>query len=268
MKKLLVFLLIISLSAGMCACKPRTGASSAPEMQKGARENVVVSENPKTEENTIASKSEPDEVQEHKDDSEDAKAAAEKFLEAAQTGSKEKIQPFADYNKLLRITQEQNAEWQFKQILSHMTCQVVSAQIDDDGVATVGAKISNVDMGVILPLWFKEAMQLEYDNALSASPLDRDGLDSKLKVLFAQMLDERANGKVETLVDIRLEKVAGEWKPKPNDELGDALLGRYFSAYASVTGNMMQSGGQPAEELIDYDFGISETEQGTEYSEE
>lgn len=256
MRKLLVLLLITSLLSGLCACKARTGASSEPEKRKGARENVMISENPRTEENTIDGDSKQDSESRPEENPDAAKAAAVGFLEAVKTGLKEKIQPYTDYNALLRITQEQNAEWQFIQILPHMTYEITSAKIEDGG-ATVSVRISNVDMGAVLPLWFEEAMRMEYDNALMESPLDRDALDEKIKVSFGKILNTRENGRTDKQADIKMEKSGGEWKPKNAAELGDAVLGGYFSAYADMAGNM---GGQPQDEFSDYTGGESVSE--------
>lgn len=236
MKRLLVLVLAISLSAGLCACKARDSASSAPEKQKGARENVVVSEEPGARDSD-SSESEPEPESEPEEDPGKAKAAAEEFLEAVKTGSKSKIGQYIDYDALFRITPEQNPEWQFEQILPLMTCEIFSAGADGDE-ASVSVKITNVDMGVILPLWFEKVMTLEYDNALSDDPLDREELDAKGRTIFVSLLKERGEGRVEKLADIRFRKDGGAWKPQPSDELGDALLGRYFSAYADVAGGM------------------------------
>lgn len=239
MKRLLALALIISLSAGMCACKSRTGASSSKQEQKGVRENVVVSENPRIQDDSVPSEPESSSEPEPEDEPDDVKAAAEAFMEAVKTGSRDKIQPYVDYNTLLRITQEQSAEWQFSLILPLMEWEILSAEIDGDEAA-VSAKITNVDMGVVLPLWLDSVALLVYDNALLDDPLDDDELDAAGRDKFAGLLKEHAGGRIEKLIDIRMTKDGDRWKPQPDNELGDAVLGRYFTAYADKAGHMGQ----------------------------
>lgn len=243
MKKLLVLILAVSIALGLCSCKARNSVSAAQETQKGVRDNVVVSENPMEQDAPSSSDSEPEPESEPDDDSDKAKATAEEFLEAVKTGSKDKIQPYLDYNTLFRITAEQNAEWQFNQILPMMTWEIFSAKADGDG-AIVSVKISNADMGLILQQWLDKVQLLEYDNALLDEPLDREALDARGKSMFASLLGEYSGGRVEKLVDIKLQKDGDAWKPQPDSELADALLGRYFSAYTDKAGGMWQSGEQ------------------------
>lgn len=229
-KKIIALILILLISLSFCACKSRT--ADKEQKQKGAREIAEV-QPPKPE-----SRAEPQSKPESKPAEDDSALAGEiagEFLKAARTGEREEIQRYADYNKLFGLEPGQEADWILQQVLMRMKYEIVSAEKKDgDDKATVGAKITNIDMNAVLPLFFQEAMQLEYNNALSDKPKSQSELDKEYRAIFAGLASKNAEQRVEKSIDIELSKKDGNWEIKPDTKLGDAMLGGYITAREKI----------------------------------
>lgn len=224
-KRILIAVLIITLAIVSSGCKAR---DSQPEKKKGARDNVVIAENPKPPKDTALSKNESSSESEPEIDPEPEKKVRA-MLAAAETGERAEIQNFIDYDTLMGIQSDQSSDEHFKQVLKNMKWQIVSVDVKE-AAATVCAKISNIDMSVILPEYFNQATKLEYDNAFEEEPVSASALEAQYNKLFTNLIAQHQSGVIEKIVDIELKKSGGVWKISSTEDLSNAMLGGYISA--------------------------------------
>lgn len=238
-KKIIALILILSFALGFSACKSRTAEKE--EKPKGARENIGVVETIKPE---SRDESQPEPESKLADgDLASARDKTDGFLRTAKTGERDQIQKYADYNKLFALEDGQNADWILQQVLMRMKYEILAVETaagDDgstsaDGKVTASVKISNVDMNVILPLYYQQAMELEFNNALSDKPKDASELDREYRAIFAGLASKNAESRVEKSIDIELTKGDDDWKIKIDSKLGDAMLGGYIEAREKIT---------------------------------
>lgn len=223
--KLLILIVVLSMAAGLCACKSRT--AKQPEEENDVSEAAVVLESPKAEEDDLRL---PPPVSEPA--SEDSRAAyelAESFLKSARTGERLLIQDFVDYSTLFRLQEGQNPDWILGQILMRMKYEILSGETEENS-SLISVKFSNVDMGVVMPLYFRDAMTFEFENALSDDPKSPEQLEKEYQRIFAGLISKNGDNRVEKTVDIELTKEDEKWKIKPTDALGNAMLGGYLDA--------------------------------------
>lgn len=239
-KKILSVLLALVIVLSFGACKSRNNEQS--EKPKGARENVEVSENPRTEENLLkpvspsSSEAEPSEPEKDTVPEE----MTDSFLGAIKSGVRENIQAFTDYNILFNLTEGQGADWLLRQVLLRLNYEIISSNVEEDKAA-VTVKISNLDMSLVLPLYFEQAMAISFENASERLGKTQEELDAEYRKIFVDLLTQYENTRIDRLTDIELEKVAGEWKIKTAPELGNAVLGGFLEAQDRVRGDMQQS---------------------------
>ncbi len=240
----IIFVLLLVVSIG--ACKPRDKENT--EKQKGARENVEISENPQVQETAkpvVASSSESSsEVEADPVPEEMTKS----LLSAAKSGERAKIQEFADYNTLFNLQEGQDADWILQQILFRLKYEVLSCDVFEDK-ALASVKVSNVDMGTVLPIYFEKAMKIEYDNAANDLQKPRDQLETEYRKVFVDLMTQHEKGRIEKLVDIRLVKKDDKWSIESSPVLGNAILGGYIDAQSAVAASVQLQAESAASEL-------------------
>jgi len=244
MRKLLIVLLALLLMAGLPACQPRGG--SEPK-QKGARENVVIEENPRLSPDDVPREREEEREEEAPEKDARPEELVRGMLEAVKTGDRDAIQKYIDYDALFSSPDGHADNWHYRHVLQSMKYQVLSSDVEDDS-ASVWVKITNIDMGVVLPEFFNGAMRLEYDNALSDEPVSAAELESEYRSLFKGLVETNKNGVIERLADVTVKKTGDEWKIIPQKDLSNALLGGYLSvrnALGEGAGMAPQTAEQP-----------------------
>lgn len=239
-KKTLILSLALAMAFCLGACKSR--ASGQPEMKKGARENVIVSENPRNEENMQSSSAPESSAEESSEPEKDPvpEEMANSLLSAIKSGVRENIQAYADYNTLFNLTEGQGADWLLRQVLMRLNYEVISSDVTDDK-ALVTIKLSNLDMNLVLPLYFEQAMAISFENASEGLGKTREELDAEYREVFTGLLAQHENSRRDKLTEIELEKKDGQWKINPTPALGDAVLGGFLTAQDSVRGDMQSS---------------------------
>ncbi|MCL2034223.1 MAG: hypothetical protein FWG94_05770 [Oscillospiraceae bacterium] len=241
MKRILIILLATLLAAGFSACQKR--GDTQPK-QRGARENVVVAENPRIPLDEVQTRSTPEPEEEPPPKDERPEELVRGMLESVKTGDKIAIQRYVDYNALFSGATGQDDDWHYRHILQNVTYQVLSSDVENE-VANVWVKVTNIDMGVVLPEFWGMAMRLEYDNALSEEPVGSQELEAEYRNLFAGLVEANKNGVIERLVDVTVKKTGDEWKIIPKEDLSNALLGGYLSVKIAAGENAQPVTGEP-----------------------
>jgi hypothetical protein len=169
----------------------------------------------------------------------------EEFLSAARRGNRAEIQGYADYDTLFGLQEGQNPEWILQQVLMRMRSEIVSVQAPEggSGPARAEVKFTNIDMGTVLPEYYRECMELEYNNGLLDEPLTPEELNARYNEIFARVASANAENRVEKQASIELTRKGGAWEIEPAPELGDAMLGGYIGARQQ----MSQGGAPPAQ---------------------
>lgn len=186
-----------------------------------------------------------------------ANSKAEELLTAARAGTREGIQQYADYNKLFGLNEDQGADWILQQILMRMRYDIDIGEGEGDEFK-LSVKFTNVDMTVVLPLYYAQAMQLEYDNAMKDNPLSVQQLETEYQKIFADLMVKNSETKTEKTADIKLERADGEWKIIPDEKLGNAMLGGYLDVQKSMRQNPPQVSQAPEIEASSDEYGEEE----------
>jgi hypothetical protein len=170
---------------------------------------------------------------------------AEEFLSAARRGNRTEIQDYADYNTLFALQEGQNPEWILQQILMRMRSEILSVESSEEepDSATVQVQFTNIDMGAVLPEYYRECMELEYNNGLVDEPLTAEELNARYNEIFARIASANAENRVEKQAVMELAREEGVWEIKAGPHLGDAMLGGYVEAQRQ----MSASGPAPAQ---------------------
>lgn len=241
-KIILILLITLTLSASLCACKSRTGAKAENQKDSQDVEDVMPAEIEEESASEPASSRESEPEKDLKPE-----RLAQDFLIAARSGERSNIQAYTDYNTLFGLNEGQSADWILQQILMRLRYEVLSTEVGSDK-ATAIVKITNTDMMTVLPLYYGQAMQLEYDNAMSKEPMSADELENEYRKIFVELMLENEGNKTEKLTEIAMDKDGGDWRIVTAGTLGNAMLGGYLDAQKSVRENPPQISSAPAEE--------------------
>lgn len=237
-KKILAISLALVMAFCLGACK--TKKDSQTDKKKGARDNVIISENPRTEENLLAS-SEPKSSEEESSSEPEKDTVPEEtttsLLSAIQSGKRENIQAFADYNTMFNLMEGQDADWLLRQVLLRLNYEIISSDVGEDK-ATVTVKVSNLDMNLVLPLYFEQAGAVSFENASEGLGKTREELDVEYRKIFVDLLIKYENTRRDRIAEVELENKDGKWQIVASPVLGDVVLGGFLEAQEKVRGDM------------------------------
>jgi hypothetical protein len=174
----------------------------------------------------------------------------EEFLSAARRGNRTEIQDYADYNTLFGLQEGQNPDWILQQILMRMRSEVVSIETAEEETdsARVEVRFTNIDMGTVLPEYYRECMELEYNNGLVDEPLSAEELNARYNEIFARIASENAENRVEKQAVLELARNEGVWELEAGPELGDAMLGGYIEAQRLMSQGVSVPAQAPSQE--------------------
>lgn len=240
-KKLSAALLAVLLVLSFGGCKSKN--EEPDNKPKGARENVIVSENPRTEENRLkpaeSESSEEEESSEpEKDTVPDEMSSA--FLAAVKSGVRENIQQFTDYNTMFKLAEGQGADWLLRQVLLRLDYEVIAVNTEETK-STATVKLSNLDMTTVLPLYFEQAGAVLYENNSERLGKTQEELDAEYRKIFVDLLTQYDNTRFDKIVEISLEKTGDEWKLQVGPEFGNLALGGFLDAQDKMRGDMQQT---------------------------
>lgn len=240
-KKVFAIFLALIMALSLAACKSRSDGEPS-EKRKGARENVTVSENPRTDENSSDTSRQESSEESSSEPEKDPvpEELANSLLSALKSGNRENIQAFGDYNTLFNLTGEQNADWLLRQVLMRLEYEVLFSEVEESK-AVVTAKLSNLDMNQVLPLYFEQAMAISFENASEGLGKTKEELDEEYRQVFTDLLATYENTRRDKITEIELEKKDDEWKVISTSALGDAALGGFLEAQDRVRGDMQPS---------------------------
>lgn len=205
MKKFLLFLAAATMSFGIVACGG--GASNNSNDNNVSNDSSNDSDSNDESETADTEEIEPEEK------------AVIGFLDAVKEADFAKINSYVTEDDLMyeEDTTQDNSEE--KIVFENMTYNITSlvsvdtSDTNDQGKATVGVEIGNVDMHAVLKT---------YQELIEQSS---DMTQEKAVALLKQAVDENkdTNGKQEVKIDVV--QIDGEWKVQTTEELLSALTG-------------------------------------------
>jgi hypothetical protein len=111
----------------------------------------------------------------------------------------------------------------FKLMTKNISYEVVSVNVDGE-VAVVEAKITNIDMAVVMREYITQALALAFGQ-IGQPDIDEEEMQKQMEDLLIELLSKEDNEMITTQVDITLNDVEGVWKIDLNDALTNALFG-------------------------------------------
>jgi hypothetical protein len=111
----------------------------------------------------------------------------------------------------------------FKLMTKNISYEVVNVNIDGE-VAIVKAKITNIDMAVVMREYITQALALAFGQ-IGQSEIDEEEMQKQMEDLLVELLSKEDNEMITTQVDITLNDVDGVWKIDLDDALTNALFG-------------------------------------------
>lgn len=222
----LTLLLIALLVLGLAACERR---ERQPEHSQSETEAATDDAPPEpAEKATTETAAATEDEEETEPDIEGAEQAVRDFMAALQSGSREQIEAHIDYKNMLQL-QEGQSDDNFREVLRRVRFEIVEASAGKS-VANVETRIANIDLHKVMPGYFTRAGELEYNNALSESPLSPEELDAEIRRLFVAMLDENSENTIQNTVNIQLINTAGRWQVQSDEALRTAVAGDFWNA--------------------------------------
>jgi hypothetical protein len=125
----------------------------------------------------------------------------------------------------------ENAEI-FALMTKNLTYEIISVDTSDN-VATVEAKVTNINMAVIMREFFTQALILAFEQ-IGETEVDEEEMQKQMEDLLIELLSKEDNEMITTDVDIKLNEVDGEWKIDLNEELVNALFGGLSSVVDEI----------------------------------
>lgn len=111
----------------------------------------------------------------------------------------------------------------FALMTKNISYEVIDEKIDGDE-ATVKAKITNINMTVIMGEYITQALALAFSQ-IGQTDVDEDEIQKQMEDLLVDLLSKEDNEMITTEVDVKLNKVDKDWKIDLNDDLVNALFG-------------------------------------------
>lgn len=160
---------------------------------------------------------------------ESAEQAVKNTLDAVKSSNIKKASKYINFKELINVGEMNNDESNkmTKLILKNLDYKIISST-ENVETATVTTEITNVDMSNILADYMQQAF------ALAFSGLDEKQLSKKSMEIFAELLNNKDNKTVTTIVDIQLVKKEEGWKVDLSKDLINAIMGGMISATESM----------------------------------
>lgn len=129
----------------------------------------------------------------------------------------------SDENDLLGDDFEVENMEVFTLMTKNISYEIIDETIDGDE-ATVKAKITNLNMTIIMGEYITQALALAFSQ-IGETEVDEAELEKQMEDLLIGLLSKEDNEMMSTEVDIKLSKIDEEWKIELNDDLINALFG-------------------------------------------
>lgn len=129
----------------------------------------------------------------------------------------------SDENDLLGDDFEVENMEVFALMTKNLSYEIIDEKIDGD-TATVKAKITNINMTIIMGKYITEALALAFSQ-IGETDVDEAELEKQMEDLLVDLLSQEEIEMITTEVGIKLNKVDEDWKIDLNDELINALFG-------------------------------------------
>lgn len=125
----------------------------------------------------------------------------------------------------------ENAEI-FALMTKNISYEIINEDTGDKS-ATVEAKITNINMAIIMREFITQALILAFEQ-MGETEVDEEEMQKQMEDLLIDLLSKEDNEMITTEVNIKLNEVDGEWKIDLNDELVNALFGGLSSVVDEI----------------------------------
>lgn len=232
--RVLIGVLLLLLAAGcerresMPAEESEEPSSSAPSFQEPESHS---------EELFVPSSSQQEELSPL---AQDVEATAKTLFASMKSGAIEIVEQHLDYDAFLQLAEGQSDD-NFRALLGRMDYEIQSVDANGD-TGLVNVTLSNIDMSMALGSYLREAMDLEYNNAMAESPLSQAELEARYGEMFTEALDQNSHHRIEETLLITFIRTDDVWQAQISESFQNAALGNYFPAKAQLGNNA--GGGQ------------------------
>lgn len=231
-RTLLICLLLFTILS-FSACESRTGAHrSEKEIPESIDQDISMHQPDSSNSDESAA---PEHPEDEYNAEEDATNALDAMLSALQTGNREEIQRHIDYKNFMQLQTDNQSDTSPLSILKRMKYEISELSVKDS-MANATVVITNVDMTKMMPDYLRTAQELEFNNAISDSPLPPEEMEEKYAQMFLDLLDAASGSSITTTVEVKLLYSAEKWRVQSSKELRDAALGGYFTARSQMMG--------------------------------
>lgn len=163
---------------------------------------------------------------------ETAEQATINAINAVKVLDKETLSKYMDYNDLIEPSEdssEQESEEHIKKIFENLDYKIVSSE-EKENEAVVKAEITNIDMEKVMGEAMKNAFAEVFSQAFSnlGEQQSEEENVNMFNEHFNQAIENNKDSKVINTVDIKLNKVDGQWKINMDSDLQNALMGNLF----------------------------------------
>ena len=171
--------------------------------------------------------------------------AVENVFNAVKSADRETANKYFDYDGLYKSLDaegkeveldpedQKSAEEQSKKVLSEMEYKIISSEeTEDEDTATVKTEITNIDMGKVMKDLVGNVMimSMQEANKEESDRLSDEEMVKKTDEMFDETLEKYKDEKVTNTVDIKLNKVSGQWKVVVDDDVKNAVMGGLMKA--------------------------------------
>lgn len=144
-----------------------------------------------------------------------------------------------------------------RKMLDGMTYKITNAEENGD-TAVVTADITNADAAEIIPEYFTQMFAFALGQAFSEEPMSDEELEAYCIELLAGFYDQPDLKTVTTTVDVSMNYADGKWNIENEEELGDALLGGFISAFDDLDEFGEFGGEDYSESPFNVDYALSD----------
>lgn len=194
---------------------------------------------------------------------ETSEQAVKNMLEGVKTLDKEKISKYLDYDELIDNKVEEDeqelADEQIKKMLNKLEYNIIS--VDENGeTSVVKAEITNIDMERVIKEMFGNMLTLAMGEAFKddSLKLTDEEMEQKTYEYFDNAIEKHKDEKVTNSVDIKLNKINGQWKIDIDENMKNAITGNLSKATEDIN-NSFKSQSEPIDE--ETNTGVEEREE-------
>lgn len=161
---------------------------------------------------------------------ETAEQATTNVLAAIKTLDQDTINKYMNYNDLVEQSEADNNGFQTKKIFENLEYKIVSSD-EKENEAIIEVELTNIDMEKVMGDVMKNAIAEVFSQAFTSESkqLSEEENQQKMNRFLEEAIANNKDSKVTNTVDIKLNKVDGQWKINADELFLNAVTGNMLS---------------------------------------